>query len=81
MNPLMNDWFQKNAWSLIIAAATLISTFTLYGYRIDALEKQVDENKAAIQVLNTGQVNLQVQLAGIATDISYIKQSIDRIIR
>lgn len=76
----MNDWLKNNIWSLIIAAATILSTFSLYGYRIDALEKRVDENRVSIQVLNTSQVNLQVQLAQIATDISYIKSSLDHIV-
>lgn len=76
----MNDWLKNNIWSLAIAAATILSTFSLYGYRIDALEKRVDENRVSIQVLNTSQVNLQVQLAQIATDISYIKSSLDHIV-
>ena len=75
----MNDWIKANAVSIIIAVATLISTYSLYGYRIDQIQKEADENKAAIQLLNTGQVTLQVQLAQIATDISYIKQSLDRL--
>lgn len=77
----MNDWLKSNAWSLIIAGITVISTFTLYGYRIDDIEKQVDEQKAAITILNTQQVQLQVQLAQISTDISYIKASLDRVLR
>lgn len=73
------DWFKNNAWSLIIAAVTMVSTFTLYGYRIDALEKQVDENRTAIVTLSTEQNQVNVQLAQIATDIQYIKVNIDRL--
>lgn len=77
----MNEWIKNNAWSLIIAAATIVSTYTLYGYRLDSLEKDVNENKASITILNTQQIQVQVQLAQIATDISYIKASVDRITR
>ncbi len=77
----MNDWLKQNAWSLVIAGVTMVSTFTLYGYRLDNLEKQIAEDKAAIQLLTTGQVNVQVQLAQISTDISYIKSSLDRLNR
>lgn len=77
----MNDWIKSNAWSLIISGVTIISTFVMYGYRIDALERQTIENKQSIVLLNTQQVQLQVQLAQIATDISYIKASLDRILK
>lgn len=76
----MNEWLKSNAWSLIIAGITLISTFSLYGYRIDDLDKQINEQKAAIAVLNTQQNAVNVQLAQIATDINYIKSSLDRVL-
>lgn len=75
----MNDWFKNNLWSIVIACVTMVSTFTLYGYRIDALEKQVDENRTAIVTLSGQQNQINVQLAQIATDISYIKANIDRL--
>jgi len=75
----MNDWLKNNAWSLIIAAVTMVSTFTLYGYRIDALEKTVDENRTAIVTISQQQNTINVQLAQISTDIQYIKVNIDRL--
>lgn len=75
----MNDWLKNNAWSLIIACVTMVSTFTLYGYRIDALEKQSDENRTAIVSLSAQQNQINVQLAQISTDIQYIKVNIDRL--
>ncbi len=82
----MNDWLKNNLWSIIIAVVTMVSTFTLYGYRIDALEKQVDENRTAIVALSQQQNTINVQLAQISTtlsgqavDIQYIKANIDRL--
>lgn len=77
----MTDWLQKNLMSIIIAICGIATTFVLYGYRIDSLEKDVQTNTAAIATLNIQQVQLQVQLAQIATDISYIKASLDRILK
>lgn len=77
----ITEWLKNNGWSLLIASITFISTFTLYGYRIDQLEHQSNENKTSIALLNTQQVQLQVQLAQISTDISYIKVSLDRILK
>jgi hypothetical protein len=75
----MNDWLKNNLWSIIIAVVTMISTFSLYGYRITALEKQTEQNAAAIAVISTQQNVINVQLAQISTDIQYIKVNIDRL--
>lgn len=66
-------------WGLVIAAATLISTYTLYGYRISALEKQVNENSAQIASINSNWVQVQISLTKLQTDIEYIKLQIDKI--
>lgn len=77
----MNEWIKNNLWSLLIAAVGVITTFSIYGYRIDDLDRRMNANTVQIQTLNTQQVNLQVQLAQISTDISYIKASLDRILK
>ena len=74
----MNEWFKDNAVPIIITLAGIVATFTLYGSRIDALEKQGAENKAAIDGLTTQQTAIEIQLAQISTDIKYIKVSVDR---
>lgn len=66
-------------WSLVIAAVTLISTFTVYGYRLDAVEKQVAANSTAITQLDQNNNQTAVTLAKIQTDIEYIKVAIDRL--
>lgn len=77
----MTEFFQKNLLSIVIAFVGVATTFTLYGYRIDALEKDVKIQETAIAALNTQQVQTQVSLAQIATDIGYIKASIDRYLK
>lgn len=75
----MNDWLKANTWPLVIAAATIISTYTLYGYRIAALEKEAETTRVAIVALDAQQNQINVQLAQISTDIQYIKINIDRL--
>lgn len=76
------EWLKQNAWTLAIAAMTLVSTFSLYGYRIQALEAQVDANKTAVEKLNTTvndqNTQVQVSLAKISTDIEYIKIQVSK---
>lgn len=75
----MTDWLKQNAWSLVIAGATLISTFTLYGYRIDDLGKRLDGDETTIQSIQTQSIQTQISLAQIQTDLTYIKASLDRL--
>lgn len=75
------DFFAKNALSIIIALVGVISSYAIYGYKLTAVEDQVKESKQDIAALNAQQVDVQVQLAQIATDIQYIKINIDRILR
>lgn len=77
----MSEWIKNNLWSIIITVVGVAVTFSLYGYRIDNLEKDVAEARAQIQVLNTQQTQVQVQLAQIGTDVLYIKASLDRLLR
>lgn len=75
----MNDWIKQNISSLAIAGVTLISTFALYGYRIDNLEKNLATTQAQIASITTQQVQEQVSLAQIQVDLTYIKASLDRL--
>lgn len=74
------EWLKEHAWSLTIASVTLVSTFTLYGYRIDSLEKRDDAIDQQIATLNSGSVTTQIALAKLQVDIDYIKKQIDKII-
>lgn len=77
----MTKFIQDNIVSIIIAIVSVVSTYTLYGYRISELEKETATNQVAIAALNTQQVQTQVALAQIQVDLTYIKASIDRIIK
>lgn len=75
----MTDWIQKNAWALIVAAVPLIATWSLFGYRITQLEAQATEVQQTINTTDELQVQIQLSLREIETDIKYIKQAIDRV--
>lgn len=77
----MQKFIQENSVTLIIAIIGVVSTYSLYGYRISDLEKQTAANQAAIAALNTQQNQINVQLGQIQVDLTYIKASIDRLIK
>lgn len=70
-------WLKTNTGSLVIGVIALISSYAIYGYKIDDLQRQVDANTAAIASLNAEQVQTQVSLAQIQVDLTYIKQAVD----
>lgn len=73
------DWLAKNLWSLIIAFAVVISTYSLYGYRLDVLEQRIQSTENRLQVIDDTAVQTQISLARIEVDIAYIKQQLNRI--
>lgn len=76
----MNNWLKENAISIIIAAVTLISTYAVYGYRLQADEAQLNRQADAITALQQGDTTTQVALAKIQTDIEYIKEQLAQIV-
>lgn len=76
----MMDWLQKNAISLVIGLTTLISTYAVYGYRLQALEDRVDRQGTAITDIRNSTVDTQISLAKIQTDIEYIKIQLNRLL-
>lgn len=70
----MSDWFQKNAISLIIAIATLVSTWAVYGYRLNTLETKVDNQATALNDVRNTNVSTLVELGKISVSLDNIKQ-------
>lgn len=81
----MQEFLQKNAWSIVIGIVSLVTTFSatssLYGYRIGELERRVTENQAKIESLTATNVQTLVSIARIETDIAYIKVQVDKIVQ
>lgn len=68
----MNEWIQRNAWSLAIAFIGIAVSFSLYGYRIDVVEKKVAD-------LQTESTKNQILLEGIRKDIEYIRIEVTKL--
>lgn len=75
----MNSWLRHNVWTLAIAAAGIVATFAVGNYRIDVLEKEVADDQQAVAALNDTNVQVQVTLAKIQTDIEYIKTYVTKL--
>lgn len=75
----MSNWLKQNAWALIIAACTMVSVFTTLGQRVTALEAQAAVQQKSINKIGDTNVQLQISLATIQTDIEYIKIQVDKL--
>lgn len=80
----MIDWLKANAWVLAISAATIISTFTLYGVRISAVEARVDRQGTAIATMQTALASQQSQYSALNAKLDamndllvYIRSRVD----
>ena len=65
--------------TLIITIVGVMTTFILYGYRIDEIEKDIVEHKAKVTLLEAQNSQIQIQLAQIQVDVQYIKANLDRL--
>lgn len=78
----MRKFFEENAVTIIICVITLASTFTLYGYRISALETSQAKDEKSFTLFksdyNDSNTQIQVSLARIETDITYIKAEVSK---
>lgn len=68
----MNDWIARHAWPIGITLVGVIASFSLYGYRLDVVEKKVD-------TLQVDSVANQVLLAEIKKDIEYIRFQVTKL--
>lgn len=76
----MTDFIQKNAWAIAIGLITLVSTYSLYGYRINELEAQVISAQQTVDTMDEVLVQLQISTAKIETDVKHISTDIDYLI-
>lgn len=75
------DWIKNNIIAIVISTAGIIASFSVYGYRIDELDRRVTANTASITSIQVQSVQMQVALAQIQTDLTYIKAAVDRFTR
>lgn len=74
-----SDWLQRNLWSLVIAGITLVSTYSLYGYRIVQLEAKAEEMSETMRTLNVIQQDIAViknNTEHVQNEIAEIKEEI-----
>lgn len=73
------EWLKQNAWGFVIAGIAIASTFSLYGYRITALEARADHDEENISSMDEIITQLQITLAKLDTNVEYIKEKINKI--
>lgn len=76
---MIPDFIQKNAWGIAIAGITLVSTYTLYGYRISALEAQTKEMQSTINTSSAVEIQIQLSLVKLQTDMTYVKKAVEKL--
>lgn len=78
----MDEWFAKNSWSIIIALVTLVSTYSIYGYKINQLEAQaseISENMKIIQEILQNVAVISTKIESVEGDIEEIKQEVKEV--
>ena len=75
----MENWLKNNWWSLLIALVTVVSTWAVYGYKLNLFEKILESNTTRIHTLEMSDSDFKVTLAEIKKDIDYIKVGIDKL--
>lgn len=76
----MTEIVKKNVWAIAIGIITLVSSYAVYGHRIENLEKRADSTNLAIESLNRAALQDQITLAEIKKDIEYIRLQVSRIV-
>lgn len=75
----MQNWIKENLWGLVIAAITFTVAYTTLGNRVSALEADAATARETVNTDDQTLVQLQITTAKIETDVSYIKQQINRV--
>lgn len=76
----MNDFIKNNGMSILIGTLTLVSTYSLYGYRITQAEGQVRDLKNHMDImyqLSERIATLDERVKGIQEDVSEIKEALE----
>lgn len=76
----MNEWLLENSWSLLIAAATVVSTWAVIRHRIDALEQNYEKLEEDVAGLKSTNTQNQIILAEIKKDIEYIRLQVSKLV-
>lgn len=75
----MIEWLTKNSWAIMVLVGTMVVSYTLYGARVDALEKRVEGQEEVIEGFRNLENANQVTLAKMQKDIEYIKIKVNEI--
>ena len=78
MNPIL-ELLQKNAWPILIAIIGLIVSYTMIDARVSQLERDVAQDKAAIELIKSSNNQTAIDIAQIQKDIEYIRLQLNRV--
>lgn len=74
------NWFKQNGWAIALVIASIVSNYSISGYRIGALEKHASEVDQQIATLTSGSVTTQIALAQIQTKLEYITLQLNKLV-
>lgn len=75
---LMQTWLKSHAWAILVVSVAIISQYAVFGYRLADLEDRQRENTVAIKAQEASNIQLQLALVKIQTDLEYIKVQVSQ---
>lgn len=75
----MNRFLTENGWAIFVSIAVVAGNYAIMGYQISDINRRLTVDEAAISVNSTQQVQTDIALGEIQTDLTYIKAAVDKL--
>lgn len=82
------EFVTRNAWALIIVAASVIGQWAVFGVRLDSIEARVERQGTSISDIRSSLAEtqnqyaaLEAKLEGIDQNVNYIRTRLDAALR
>ena len=80
----LNNFFEKNAWGILVAVIGLVTVFTILRTQVFANSKDIKDLEEAIMIMTTNQqdiIELQTNQGNIQEDVKEIKEDVKTLLQ
>lgn len=84
----ISPFLARNAWAIIIVAASVVAQWAVFGTRLDSIEQRVEthekvlsDTRAQLAETQNQYSALEAKLEGIDQNVNYIRTRLDQILR